>query len=98
MIVRHDDYEDWMCEQDADGNLIRNYYGRPIVQAGQFMEPHEAIVLPMAGFPPECTCGWTRHDGYELFDHLADQDKSYAPSGPVAPDGLEKWFGPRPRT
>jgi hypothetical protein len=97
MIVRHDGYEDWMCEQDADGNLIRNYYGRPIVRADQFMEEHRAIVLPMAGFPPECTCGWTRHDGYELCDHLADQFPAYTPSAAL-PDGLEKWFGPRPRT
>lgn len=97
MIVRHDGYEDWMCEQDADGNLILNHYGRPIVSAGHFEGEHKATVPAAGGLPPWCTCGWTRHDGYELADHLADQDKSYVPRGPVAPDGLEKWFGPRPR-
>ncbi|BDZ52305.1 hypothetical protein GCM10025867_51130 (plasmid) [Frondihabitans sucicola] len=37
---------------------------------------HQAIVLPFAGFPPECSCGWKSErfpkEGSLLADHLAE--------------------------
>lgn len=33
---------------------------------------HGRRVIPLAGIPPRCTCGWTPHSGYTLDDHLRD--------------------------
>lgn len=65
-------YPEWACEHDAQGALVRNYYGSPIISPDQFTGEHEAIVPAAGGLPPLCTCGWTRHGGFELADHLRD--------------------------
>lgn len=49
----------------------RNFYGRPIIPADLYDEPH--VVNPMsAGNPPCCSCGWTPHGDFGMADHLAD--------------------------
>jgi hypothetical protein len=67
-------YPESAYARNPDGTLALNYYGQPVVAAEYFKERHETYqVLPMAGFPPECTCGWTRRraqrGGPELIDH-----------------------------
>lgn len=41
---------------------------------------HEAVVLPFAGLPPECSCGWKSErfpkQGEFLADHLAEMDST----------------------
>jgi hypothetical protein len=64
-------YPAFAYERNADGTLTLNYYGNPIVTADQFMEEHRAMVPASGGNPPFCTCGWTRHGGHEMADHLA---------------------------
>jgi len=78
-------YPESAYERNPDGTLALNYYGRPVVAAKYFQERHETYqVLPMAGFPPECACGWTRQrcqrGGPELIDHQKDQAPGFQPA------------------
>lgn len=65
-------YPEWAYEHNADDSLTLNYYGNPIVSPEYFEGEHKATVPAAGGLPPWCTCGWTRHSGHELFEHLAD--------------------------
>lgn len=56
----------------------RNFYGEPIIDAGHFMGVHyPALVPPVAGLPPRCSCNWTRWrtEGgrwFELTEHIEE--------------------------
>jgi hypothetical protein len=71
-------YAVWQHEHDADGTLILNYYGQPIVSPDQFTGRHAPVVPAAAGEPPVCACGWTRHGGHEMADHLRDNGAGQA--------------------
>lgn len=77
----------WMIDRDylnEGENPPSNFYGLPITPPEYFDGDHVAN-SGLAGLPPVCSCGWTRHevDGrwFEMNDHLADMARRRSPRG-----------------
>lgn len=49
-----------------------NVYGGAICPPDYYALPHLPQGVESPKVIPWCSCGWTRHNGYELADHLRD--------------------------
>lgn len=62
-------------------SISLNSYGQPIVSPEYFDGAHVVNPGP-AGMPPVCSCGWTEHSGFTMYDHLRDMGEIAEPIAP----------------